>query len=101
MASHTSVDWGPHGMWLSNCSDDINSIVCDYVTQVAWKVTNTTMEQYRDKGLLGWLDGVEWHLLVLGLSSINKLGRTTGHMETWCEHQRAWNLDQTFHRNQS
>ena len=44
-------------MWLSNCSDDINSIVCDYATQVAWKVTNTTMEHYHDKGLLGWLDG--------------------------------------------
>ena len=35
MANHTIVDWGPHGMWLSNCSDDINSTVCDYVTQVA------------------------------------------------------------------
>ena len=83
MASHTIVDWGPHGMWLSNCSDDINSTVCDYATQVAWKVTNTTMEQYLDKGLLGWLDGVEWHLLVLGLSSINKLGlnyRTYGNL---------------------
>ena len=35
VASHTVVDWGPHGMWLSNCSDDINSTVCDYATQVA------------------------------------------------------------------
>ena len=26
MANHTVVYWGPHGMWLSNCSDDINSL---------------------------------------------------------------------------
>ena len=57
MVNHTIVDGGPHGMWLSNCSDDINSTVCDYAPQVAWKVTNTTMEHYHDKGLLGWLDG--------------------------------------------
>ena len=35
MANHTVVDWGAHGMWLSNCSDDINSTVCDYATQIA------------------------------------------------------------------
>ena len=35
MANYTIVDWGPHGIWLSNCSDDINSTICDYVTQVA------------------------------------------------------------------
>ena len=29
VANHTIVDWGPHGMWLSDCSDDINNIVCD------------------------------------------------------------------------
>ena len=34
-ANYTIVDWGPHGMWLSNYSDDINSTVCDYATQVA------------------------------------------------------------------
>ena len=56
-SNYTIVDREPHGMWLSNCSDDINSIVCDYATQVAWEVTNTTMEHYHDKGLLGWLDG--------------------------------------------
>ena len=33
LTNHTIVDWGPHGMWLSNCSDDINSIACDCVTQ--------------------------------------------------------------------
>ena len=57
MASHTTVDLGPHGMWLSNCSGDINSTGCDYATQVAWKVTNTRMKHYHDKGILGWLDG--------------------------------------------
>ena len=57
MLNYTIVDWGPHGRWLSNCSDDTNSTVCDYATQVAWKVTNTTMEHYHDKGLLGWLEG--------------------------------------------
>ena len=37
-------------------SDDINSTICDYATQVSWKITNTMMEHYHDKGLLGWLD---------------------------------------------
>ena len=35
VANYTIVDWGPHGMRLSNCSDAINSTVCDYATQVA------------------------------------------------------------------
>ena len=56
MANHTMVDWEPHGIWLSNCSDDINSTMCDHVTQVSWKVTNTTVEHYYDRGLHGWLD---------------------------------------------
>ena len=29
VANHTIVAWGPHGMWLSDCSDDINNTVCD------------------------------------------------------------------------
>ena len=53
VANYTIVDWGPYGMWLSNFSDDINSTMCDYVTQVTWKITNSSM----DKGLLVWLDG--------------------------------------------
>ena len=56
VADYNIVDWGPHDMWLSNCSDDINSTICDYATQVAWKVTKTMMEHFHDKGL-GWLDG--------------------------------------------
>ena len=35
VVNYTIVDWGPHGIWLSNCSDDINSAIHDYVTQVA------------------------------------------------------------------
>ena len=55
VANYTIVDWGPYGMWLSNCSDDINSTMCDYVTQVTWKITNSSMEHFHDKGLLAWL----------------------------------------------
>ena len=29
VANHTIVDWGPHGMWLSDCSDDIHNTVCN------------------------------------------------------------------------
>ena len=29
VANHTIVDWGPNGMWLSDCSEDINNTVCD------------------------------------------------------------------------
>ena len=55
VANHMTVDWGPHGTWLSNCSD-VNSTVCDYTAQAAWKVNDTAMEHYHDKGLLGRLD---------------------------------------------
>jgi len=56
VANYTIVVWGSHDMWLSDSSGDINSTICDYATQVAWKITNTMMEHYQDKGLLGWLD---------------------------------------------
>ena len=56
VANHMIVDWGPQGMWLSNCSDDVNSTVCDYATQVAWTINDTMIQHYHDKGLLGWLD---------------------------------------------
>ena len=56
IANHTIVNWAPHSMWLLNCSDDINNTMYDYITQVTWKVTNTTMEHYHDRGLLGQLD---------------------------------------------
>ena len=51
--NHTIVSWGPHSMWLLNCSDNINNTMYDYITQVTWKVTNTTIEHYYDRGLLG------------------------------------------------
>ena len=90
-------------MWLSNFSDDINSTMCDYVTQVAWKVTKTTMEHFRDKGLLGWLDGgmavprpqiilnkqigpEQWYIWKLAAST-EKLGTWTGYFTgTSCSH---------------
>ena len=34
MANYTIVDWRPHDMWVSNCSDDINSTMRDYTTQI-------------------------------------------------------------------
>ena len=55
MANYTIVDWGPHDMWVSNCSDDVNSTVCDYATQVAWKINDTMIEHYHAKDFLGGL----------------------------------------------
>ena len=103
VANYTIVDWGPHGMWLSNCSDDINSTVCDYATEVTQKVTNTMMEHYHDKGLLGWLDDEmaplhpqivlnkrigpeQWDIWKLAAST-EELGTWTGYfMGTSCSH---------------
>ena len=88
-------------MWLSNCSEDVNSSMCDYATQVAWKINDTTMEHYHDKGLLGWLDG--------GLAPPHPriiLNKQSGpeQWDVWktcCEQQKIWNLDRTFHRDLS
>ena len=113
VANYTIVDWGPHGMWLTNCSDDINSTVCDYATQVAQKVTNTMMEHYHEKGLLGWLDsgmappypriilnkqiGPEhWDIWKLAAST-EELGTWTGYfVGTSCRHSNC-----SFHYNHS
>ena len=92
MANYTIVDIV---IWLSNCSDDINSTMCDYATQVAWKITNSLTEHCHDKGLLGCLDcgmvpphprislnkriGPEqWDIWKLAASS-EKLGTWTGY----------------------
>ena len=102
VANHMTVDWGPHGTWLSNCSD-VNSTVCDYTAQAAWKVNDTAMEHYHDKGLLGRLDSglaPPSPRIVLDKQSgpeqwdIWKLAAST-------EHRRTWDLDRTFHRDQS
>ena len=77
MANYTIVDWGPHGIWLPNCSDNINSTVCDYATQVAWKVTNNTMEHYHEKDFLAGVTAKR-HLLAPKSSSINRLGLNNG-----------------------
>ena len=99
MASHTIVDWVPHGMWLSNCSDDINSTVCDYATQVAWKVINTTMEHY--KGLFGWLDGrmASPHPRIFLDKQIGPEQWDTWKIAASAEDLGAW-ARRTFHRNQ-
>ena len=77
--------------------------VCGYLTTqmilttlcVIWKVTDTMMEHYHDKGLLGWLDGVlapphprsilnkqsgpeQWDIWKLAVST-EKLGTWTRH----------------------
>ena len=57
VANYPIVDWRPYGMWLSNCSDDINSTMYDHVTQVIQRVSNSSVKHFHDKGLLGWLDG--------------------------------------------
>ena len=43
VANYIIVDWGLYGMWLSNCSDDINSTICDYVTQEDYQQFNETL----------------------------------------------------------
>ncbi|XP_065798159.1 endogenous retrovirus group K member 25 Env polyprotein-like [Muntiacus reevesi] len=100
VASHTIVDWVTHGMWLSNCSDDISSTVCDYATQVAWKVTNTTMEHYKE--LFGLFEGgmaSPYPRIVLDKQigpeqwDIWKLAASTEELGSW--------TGRTFHRNQS
>ena len=66
--------------------------MCDYATQVAWKVNDTTMEHYHDKGLLGWLDS--------GLAPPRPrivLDKQSGpekmeHLETCCKHQSTEEL---------
>ena len=73
MAHYTIVNWGPHGIWLSNCSDDINNTIYDYVTQVAQKITNSSMKHFHEKNSLAGLT-VKWHLLALNSSSINESG---------------------------
>ena len=51
MANHTIVNWGPHGIWSSNCSDDIKSTIYDYVIQVTY-ITNSSMKHFHEKDSL-------------------------------------------------
>ena len=97
-ANHTIVDWGSHGIWLSNCSDDINSTMCDYVTQVSWRVTNTTREHYHDRGLIGWLDG-GMPSPVLESPLINRLGLNNGTSGNLLQTLKNLGLERTFHRD--
>ena len=47
--------------------------MCDYATQITWKVTNIMMKHYHDKRLLSRLDG-RMTPLILESSLINRLG---------------------------
>ena len=70
---------------------------------VIWKVTDTIMEHYYDKRLLEWLDHRLAHR-ILGSSLINRVGLnngTFGDLLQTPEHRKTWNLDRTFHRDQS
>ena len=100
-------------MWLYNCSDDINSTACDYATQVSWKVTQTMMEHYHDKGLLGWLDGgmaspCPWIILDEWVGpeqwEIWKLTASTEELGTWTVYFTGTicsSSHYSFHYNQS
>ena len=77
VANYTIVDSGPHGMWLSNCSDDVNSLCVIMLLKwhrrllrLQWSITMT-------EDLLDGLT-VEWTPLVLESSLINKLGLNNG-----------------------
>ena len=113
VANYTIVDWEPYGMWLSNFSDDINNTMCDSVTQVTWKITNSSMEHFHDKGLLGWLDGgmapprpqivlnkqigpEQWVIWKLATNT-EKLGTWTGYF-TGTNHSHS---NYSFHYNHS
>ena len=102
VANYSIVDWckTTYGMWLSNCSDDINSPMCDYVTQVTWKVTNSSWNTSMTNDSLADLM-VEWHLLALNLSSKNKLGLNNGTSGNFLQTLKTWNLDWIFHRDES
>ena len=115
VVNYTIVDWGPLvcDMWLSNCSDDINSTMCDYVTQVARKITNSSMEHFHDKGLLGWVDGgmtPPRSLIILNKLigpeqwDIWKLAASTEKLGTWTGYFTGTNRSHSnysFHYNHS
>ena len=68
--------------------------LCKRLLTLCWSITVT-------KDFLAGLK-VEWHPLLLELSSINRVGLnngTYGHTETCCQHKRTWDLERTFHRD--
>ena len=68
VANHTIVDWGPHGMWLSDCSDDINNTVCDM--EGHWHYNGTLLWQKTS-----W---VAWPWVSPNSSLINRVGLNNG-----------------------
>ena len=113
VANYTIVHWGPHDSWLSDCSDDINSTICHYATQVAQKITNIMMEHYHDKGLLGWRDNemAPPHPQIVLNKRIGpeqwdiwKLAASTKELVTWTGYFTETNHNHSnysFHYNQS
>ncbi|XP_027465208.1 endogenous retrovirus group K member 18 Env polyprotein-like isoform X1 [Zalophus californianus] len=52
------ADWGPHGKFLNNCSEDVNSTICDYITNIRWNHTDHgTYTHHHTKGLMTWHEG--------------------------------------------
>ena len=100
VASYTIVDWGP--------------MLCEYLTAQMILTTlcvTLLLKQHRrlltpqwsitmTKDFLGGLT-VEWPLLVLEPSLINRLGLNNGTFGTCCKHRRTWDLDWTSHRDLS
>ena len=91
----------------------ILTVLCVIVTQVTWKIINSSMEHLHDKGLLGWLDsGIlpprpqivlnkqigpeQWDIWKLATST-EKLGTWTGHF-TGTSHSHS---NYSFHYNHS
>ena len=64
MANHTIVNWGPYCICLSNCSEDSNRTIYDYLTQVTKKITNSSMKHFHEKDSLADLT-VKKHLFAL------------------------------------
>ena len=86
-------------------------MLCGYLTAqmilttlcVIWKVTDTMMEHYYDKGLLERLDGglAPPHPRIVLDNRVGLNNGTFGNFLRVPEHRRTWNIDQTFHRDQS
>ena len=91
----------------------ILTVLCVIVTQVTWKITNSSVEHLHDKGLLGWLDSrilppcpqivlnkqigpEQWDIWKLATST-EKLGTWTGHF-TGTSHSHS---NYSFHYNHS
>lgn len=46
LGNFTLVDLGPHGKFLNNCTDDVKTTVCDYMTDEIWNSADTTIHHH-------------------------------------------------------